>query len=498
MSYNAVDMPLRRIKILFVTSELYPLVKTGGLADVSASLPAALQSLGLDVRILLPGYAGVMAQLPHTRKAALISNVSAYYPDCTLRTSRVPDTNVPLMLLDCPTLYHHENGPYQDRSGSDLPHNHLRFGLLGYVAALLGGDESPLTWRPDIVHCNDWQSGLAPAYLHYMPGTKPPSIITIHNLAFQGIFPLDIFPWLGLPAQSFQMNGLEYYGNVSFLKAGLFYADRITSVSPTYTAEIQRAPLGMGLQGLLTTRRDHLTGILNGIDEKAWNPHSDPHIPAHYDAIDLSNKRHNKRALQQRMGLDVNANVPLIGVVSRLTHQKGIDMIVQIIPELMARGCQLAILGSGEAVHENALLQFAQQHPGKVAVKIDFDENLSHLITAGIDMFLMPSRFEPCGLNQMYSQRYGTPPIVSATGGLADTVIDCNPETIAAQEGSGFVFEDLQSSGLLTAIDRALTYYRDASVWPKLQRAGMERDFSWTTSAQRYLDLYQSLLGIGN
>lgn len=498
MSYNAIDMPLRRIKILFVTSELYPLVKTGGLADVSASLPAALQSLGLDVRILLPGYAGVMAQLPHTRKAALISNVSAYYPDCTLRTSRVPDTNVPLMLLDCPTLYHHENGPYQDRSGSDLPHNHLRFGLLGYVAALLGGDESPLTWRPDIVHCNDWQSGLAPAYLHYMPGTKPPSIITIHNLAFQGIFPLDIFPWLGLPVQSFQMNGLEYYGNVSFLKAGLFYADRITSVSPTYTAEIQRAPLGMGLQGLLTTRRDHLTGILNGIDEKAWNPHSDPHIPAHYDAIDLSNKRHNKRALQQRMGLDVNANVPLIGVVSRLTHQKGIDMIVQIIPELMARGCQLAILGSGEAVHENALLQFAQQHPGKVAVKIDFDENLSHLITAGIDMFLMPSRFEPCGLNQMYSQRYGTPPIVSATGGLADTVIDCNPETIAAQEGSGFVFEDLQSSGLLTAIDRALTYYRDASVWPKLQRAGMERDFSWTTSAQRYLDLYQSLLGIGN
>ena len=498
MSYNAIDMPLRRIKILFVTSELYPLVKTGGLADVSASLPAALQSLGLDVRILLPGYAGVMAQLPHTRKAALISNVSAYYPDCTLRTSRAPDTNVPLMLLDCPTLYHHENGPYQDRSGSDLPHNHLRFGLLGYVAALLGGDESPLTWRPDIVHCNDWQSGLAPAYLHYMPGTKPPSIITIHNLAFQGIFPLDIFPWLGLPVQSFQMNGLEYYGNVSFLKAGLFYADRITSVSPTYTAEIQRAPLGMGLQGLLTTRRDHLTGILNGIDEKAWNPHSDPHIPAHYDAIDLSNKRHNKRALQQRMGLDVNANVPLIGVVSRLTHQKGIDMIVQIIPELMARGCQLAILGSGEAVHENALLQFAQQHPGKVAVKIDFDENLSHLITAGIDMFLMPSRFEPCGLNQMYSQRYGTPPIVSATGGLADTVIDCNPETIAAQEGSGFVFEDLQSSGLLTAIDRALTYYRDASVWPKLQRAGMERDFSWTTSAQRYLDLYQSLLGIGN
>ncbi len=490
-------MALRRIKVLFVTSELYPLVKTGGLADVSASLPAALQALGLDVRILLPGYASVMAQLPHTRKAALISNVSAYYPDCTLRTARTPESNVPLMLLDCPTLYHHENGPYQDRAGNDLPHNHLRFGLLGYVAALLGSDESPLTWRPDIVHCNDWQSGLAPAYLHFMPGSKPSSLITIHNLAFQGIFPPESLAWLGLPPESFQINGLEYYGSVSFLKAGLFYADRITSVSPTYAEEIQHAPLGMGLQGLLTTRRDHLSGILNGIDEKSWNPRSDPHIPAHYDAKDLANKRVNKRALQQHMGLDMDDDVALIGVVSRLTHQKGIDMIVAVMPELMARGCQLAILGSGEAASETALRQFARQHPGKIAVKIDFDEKLSHLITAGIDMFLMPSRFEPCGLNQMYSQRYGTPPIVSATGGLADTVTDCNDATIAAQTASGIVFHDLQTSGLLTAIDRALTYYRDASVWPKLQRAGMERDFSWTTSAQRYIDLYQSLLEVG-
>ncbi len=491
-------MALRRIKVLFVTSELYPLVKTGGLADVSASLPSALQAQGLDVRILLPGYASVMAQLPHTRKAALISNVSAYYPDCTLRTSRAPESNVPLMLLDCPTLYHHKNGPYQDRAGNDLPHNHLRFGLLSYVAALLGSDESPLTWRPDIVHCNDWQSGLAPAYLHFMAGSKPPSLITIHNLAFQGIFPPDSLTWLGLPPESFQINGLEYYGSISFLKAGLFYADRISTVSPTYSAEIQRAPLGMGLEGLLATRRDHLRGILNGIDEKSWNPRSDPHIPAHYDENDLLNKLLNKRALQQRMGLDVDPDVPLIGVVSRLTHQKGIDMIVAVLPELMARGCQLAVLGSGDATNENALLRFARQHPGKIAVKIDFDENLSHLITAGIDMFLMPSRFEPCGLNQMYSQRYGTPPIVSATGGLADTVTDCNDASIAAQTASGIVFEDLQPSGLLTAIDRALNCYRDPSVWRKLQCAGMERDFSWATSAQRYIDLYQSLLAVGH
>lgn len=486
-------MPRVRTKVLFVTSELYPLIKTGGLADVSASLPAALQAIGLDVRILLPGYASVLKQLPHTRKAALISNVAAYYPDCTLRTSRAPGTDVPIILLDCPTLYQHENGPYQDRSGADLPNNHLRFGLLGYIAALLAGDDSPLSWRPDVIHCNDWQSGLAPAYMNFMSGTKPPSIITIHNLAFQGIFPPNTLPWLGLPAQSFQINGLEYYGNISFLKAGLFYANHITTVSPTYAQEIQQEPLGMGLQGLLTTRKDQLTGILNGIDESAWNPKQDPHIPSHYDLASLSNKRPNKAALQQRMGLDVDANSPLLGVVSRLTLQKGIDLIIKIIPDLVSRGCQLAVLGSGDATNENALRQFAFQYPGKVAVMIGFDESLSHLITAGIDIFLMPSRFEPCGLNQMYSQRYGTPPLVSATGGLADTVFDCSDRTISEGLASGIVLQEFTSNGLLDAVDRTLILFRDSGVWKKLQRAGMERDFSWATSAQRYCDLYWSL-----
>ena len=307
------------------------------------------------------------------------------------------------------------------------------------------------------------------------------------------IFPPESLPWLGLPAQSFQINGLEYYGNISFLKAGLFYANHITTVSPTYAQEIQQEPLGMGLQGLLSTRKDQLTGILNGIDESAWNPKNDPHISSHYDVANLSNKRPNKLALQQRMELDVDANTPLLGVVSRLTLQKGIDLIIQIIPELVSRGCQIAVLGSGDAANENALRQFALQYPGKVAVKIGFDESLSHLITAGIDIFLMPSRFEPCGLNQMYSQRYGTPPLVSATGGLADTVVDCNDRTIADGLASGIVFQDLTPDGLLDAIDRTLIYFRDSGVWQKLQRAGMERDFSWATSAQQYCDLYGSL-----
>ncbi len=487
-------MARSRTKILFVTSEVYPLVKTGGLADVSASLPAALRSLDLDVRILLPGYADVLRQLAHSRKVGLISNVAGYYPDCVLRTSHLPGTDVPLLLLDCPELYNHANGPYQDNAGEDLPHNHMRFGLLGYVAAVLASDASPLTWRPDIVHCNDWQSGLAPAYLNFQPDPKPPSVMTIHNLAFQGIFPPETLTWLGLPPQSFAMNGIEYYGQVSFLKAGLFYADRITTVSPTYAEEIQQEPLGMGMQGLLATRKADLVGILNGIDEHAWDPRTDPNIEFHYDADNLGNKRKNKAALQRRMGLDADADAPLLGIVSRLTGQKGIDIVIDIIPQLMALGCQLAVLGSGDAVISQALRNYAEQYPGRVAVHLGYDEVLSHRITAGIDLFLMPSRFEPCGLNQMYSQRYGTPPIVSATGGLVDSVADASETALAQHQASGIVFDDMSATGLLTAIERAVAHYRDAATWPALQRAGMVRDFSWKASALSYLALYRSLI----
>lgn len=490
-------MARSRTKILFVTSEVFPLIKTGGLADVSASLPAALRSLDLDVRILLPGYSKVLHQLPHSRKAALISNVAGYYPDCVLRTSHLPGTEVPLMLLDCPTLYNHSSGPYQDPAGKDLPRNHMRFGLLGYAAALLAGDQSPLTWRPDIVHCNDWQSGLAPAYLYFKPDPKPASVMTIHNLAFQGIFPPNTLPWLGLPPHSFQMNGIEYYANVSFLKAGLFYADRITTVSSTYAEEIQHEPLGMGMQGLLATRRADLIGILNGIDEQAWDPRTDPHIEQHYDADRLDGKRVNKAALQRRMGLDVDTDAPLLGIISRLTDQKGIDIVIDIIPELMALGCQLAVLGNGEAALAQALTTYAAQYPGKIAVHLGYDEVLSHRITAGIDLFLMPSRFEPCGLNQMYSQRYGTPPIVNATGGLVDSVADHSDESLARQQASGIVFHDMSPQGLLAAIERGLACYRDAAIWPELQRAGMARDFSWKASALSYLALYQSLINAG-
>ncbi|MEO6022040.1 MAG: glycogen synthase GlgA [Burkholderiales bacterium] len=481
------------IKVLFVASEVYPLVKTGGLADVSASLPKALLELGIDVRILLPGYPAVLQQLSRKRKVALISNAASPFPDAHLLSALLPNFGVPLLVIDCPSLYDRDGGLYQDRNATDYADNYLRFGLLSHVAALLGNDHSPLTWRPDIIHCNDWQAGLAPAYLHFTPGARPATITTIHNLAFQGIFPPETLSELALPADSFQIEGIEYYGNLSMLKAALFYSDKITTVSPTYAQEIQHEPLGMGLQGLLATRQQDLVGILNGIDEAAWDPIRDSHITQHYDAKHLYNKNVNKTALQQRAGLRIDSAAPLFGIVSRLTHQKGIDLIIDIIPQLMEWGCQLAVLGSGDATNQNALMAYANQYPGQLAVTIGYDEKLSHLMTAGNDIFLMPSRFEPCGLNQMYSQRYGSPPVVHATGGLVDSVTDCTEATLRSQQASGFVFDDMSAQGLLGAVKRSLDCYRDDNIWPTLQRAGMARDFGWNASAARYVALYRSL-----
>ena len=481
-------------KVLFVTSEIFPLVKTGGLADVSASLPAALRKIGVDVRVLLPGYAEVLQKLPHKRRVAYISRSGGTLPEARLLSAYVPDSDVPLFLIDCPELYGRDGGPYQDEQGLDYPDNHRRFGLLSRVAALLGSDDSPLTWRPDIVHCNDWQAGLAPAYIHFMAGKHPATVATIHNLGFQGIFPPQTMAELGLPAASFQMLGLEYYASLSMLKAALFYGDKITTVSPTYAEEIQHEPRGMGLQGLLATRSDDLVGILNGVDEFAWNPERDPHLAKNYDAQHLQGKQANKLALQQRLKLRPEPATPLLGIVSRLTLQKGIDVVIEIIPQLMASGCQLAVLGTGDHSHQNALLAYAAEYPGQLAVTIGYDEQLSHLMTAGNDLFLMPSRYEPCGLNQMYSQRYGSPPIVHATGGLVDSVTHCTPESLRDNQASGFVFSELSAAGLLDTIQYALSCYRDNAIWPTLQRAGMAKDFSWSASAARYVDLYHSLV----
>jgi starch synthase len=480
-----------QLRILFATSECAPLVKTGGLGDVSATYPAALKVLGLDPRILMPAYRTVLAQLPKCREVARLAP-TAHFPAARLLQGQTP-LGVPLYAIECSELYDRDGGPYQDTAGSDWTDNAIRFGLLSRVAALLGSTASPLDWQPDVVHCNDWQTGLAPAYLRYAAGARAATLQTVHNLAYQGIFEPQFVAALGLPPECFTPDGVEYYGKLSFLKSGLQIADAITTVSPTYALEIQSEALGFGLQGLLAARRDSLSGILNGIDTGLWNPATDPLIAGHYDVETLESKAINKNALQRRLGLAQASEVPLFAVVSRVTQQKGLDWLLAIAAQLLALPAQLAILGSGERPLEEGFRALAREHPQQASTTIGFNETLAHLIEAGADAFLMPSRFEPCGMNQMYSQRYGTPPIVRATGGLADTVVDCTPATLADGSASGFVFHESSAQALLGAVERATGTWRTGASWRALQRNGMARDFGWETSARRYAAIYARL-----
>lgn len=479
------------MKILFATSEVAPLIKTGGLADVSAALPAALRAIGVDVRVLVPGYSQVMAQLAQYKLEAAFNNLPGL-PAARLLSGIMPN-KVPLFVLDCPGLYQREGGPYQDAAGQDWADNAQRFGLLSRVAAVLGSNASPLGWRPDLVHCNDWQTGLTPAYLHFAPGAAP-SIITIHNLAFQGIFAATMVQTLHLPNSSFSINGVEYHGNMSFLKAALFYADHITTVSPNYAKEIQQEPLGFGLQGLLTARNDDLTGILNGIDTGEWDPASDKYLARQYSSANMAGKAANKEALQSRLGLNPEPEMALLGVVSRFTEQKGVDLLLEIAPLLTELPVQLAMLGSGAAELQKSARNLSHLYPGKIGVHIGFSEEISHLIEAGADIFVMPSRFEPCGLNQFYSQRYGTPPIVHATGGLADSVVDCSAETLKDGTASGFMFSGMTADNLIAAIRRAVALYHDQDKWNALCKNCMSKDFGWENSAKAYRAVYLKVL----
>lgn len=475
------------MKILFVTSEVHPLVKTGGLADVSASLPAALHALGEDVRLLVPGYSQVLEKLEDCRELATF-RVFEDQPEVLLLSAKMPGTAVPVYVLDAPLFFRRIAGPYQYELGGDWPDNAMRFGLLSRVAAMLGCAASPAGWQADIVHCNDWQSGLAPAYMQLTQTEHAKSVMTIHNIAFQGNYDRDWLKPLELPQSCFDMHGVEFHGYLSFLKAGLHYADRIVTVSPTYAREIQNTEMGYGMQGLLTVRNGDVSGILNGIDDKEWDPATDRHLAVHYDVSDLAPKAEVKRALQQRLGLTVQAKAPLLGVVSRLTYQKGLDMLLECLPKLLDGGAQLVVLGSGEADLERRYQFLAERYPGRVSVTVRFDEALSHQIMAGVDIFLMPSRFEPCGLNQMYGMRYGTPPVVRRTGGLADSVIDA-----ALPDGTGFVFDEADTAVLYRTVERAIACYRDNREFRRIQVNGMRRDVGWRISAQQYRELYRSI-----
>jgi starch synthase len=480
------------MRILFATPELAPWVKTGGLGDVAAALPVALRTLGVDMRVLVPAYPALLDAFADAAPVADIAAPGGILPSCRLLQATA-DNGLTLLLVDFPEYYRRHGSPYVGADGRDWPDNHLRFALLAKVAALLASDTSPLPWRPEILHTQDWQTALAPAYLHYQGGAHVATVMTIHNLAFQGNFPPWILREVDLPEQCFHHEELEFYGQVSYLKAGLLHADRITTVSPNYAREIRTAEFGFGLEGLLSQRADRLVGILNGIDER-WNPAGDPFIAAPFDADRLEAKQANKVAVQERLRLAKNRNVPLLGVVSRMTHQKGLDWLLDIIPKLVPASAQLVMLGSGEAALEQAFVALAAKHPKHMAVTVGFDEARAHQIEAGADIFLMPSRFEPCGLNQMYSQRYGTPPVVRAVGGLAETVVDLTDATLADGSATGFTFREAGADALLAAVQRALAAWCKPEVWQQLQRNGMGRDFSWRPAAQAYLELYKELL----
>jgi len=470
------------LRILFLTSECAPWSKTGGLGDVAAALPAALRALGHDVRLLMPAYPSVPVA-----QSLVVARIEALarLPEARLLETVLP-TGVPAYLIDCPQLYSRGGGPYQGEDGRDWNDNALRFGQLARIGALLGSTATPLEWSPDVVHANDWQGALAATCLKFDRTARARSVVTVHNLAFQGLFPAGTERDLGLPPESYSLEGVEFHGQCGFLKGGLACADVLTTVSPTYAREIQQEALGMGLAGLLRHRSPVLHGILNGIDTALWDPARDPHLPQAYDSATPDRKSASKRALQAAMKLPPS-NDPLFGLVSRFTDQKGIDLVVEAGAAIVARGAQVALLGSGDPALEAQAAALARAHPGKVGARIGFDEGLAHLVEGGADAFLMPSRFEPCGMNQMYSQRYGTLPIVRATGGLVDSVA---PWNAATGQGAGFLFPDATAASLLGAVDAALQLWREPAQWRRAQGNGMARDFGWGPSASKYADVY--------
>ncbi|MDZ7662617.1 glycogen synthase GlgA [Thiohalophilus sp.] len=478
-------------RILYCSSEAYPLIKTGGLGDVAGSLPRALQQLGHDVRLLLPAYRDLLQNLSH-RPRHLIELTIDNYPVVLWQTT-LPGSRVVTWLVDCPPLFDRPGNPYHDADGEPWPDNAQRFALFDQVAARLAVGQPGLDWQPDIIHGNDWQCGLIPVYLESQPD-RPGSVFTIHNLAYQGIFDRPAFEELGLPESLWHFSRLEYYGRFSFIKGGLVYADRVTTVSPTYAREIQTATFGHGMEGVLAHRSDRLSGILNGIDTRTWNPGTDRFIVKRYNRRHLADKQANKAALQAHFGLPQTDESMLIGMVSRLVEQKGIDLVLDSLPRLFSLPVQLVILGSGDKRYERVLQQAIEQYPRKLAVTIGYDEKLAHRIEAGADLFLMPSRFEPCGLNQMYSQRYGTLPLVTAVGGLVDTVIDAAGEALQRGEASGFVMREVSTAALQASLQRAVRRYQTPLSWRQLQQFAMQRDFSWERSASAYTELYEQAL----
>lgn len=485
------------MKVLQVSAEIFPLLKTGGLADIAGALPTALKGVGCDVRVLLPGFPAIREAL---QDGVVVANLSAPWQEpVRLMTGTLPAVGKGLRayVIDAPALYDRPGNPYEDARRQAYADNHRRFALLGWMASQLALGADP-KWRPQVLHSHDWHAALAPAYLHFARARLPApvgSVFTVHNLAYQGVFPADHFADLGLPPVANGIDGMEFYGQISFMKAGLFYADHITTVSPTYAREIQTPEQGCGLDGLLRARSDVLSGILNAVDEAVWDPSGDVLIPATYDAARRTGKAKSKIALQAEMGLAVSKNSLLFGVVSRLTEQKGLNLVVSAIDEIIAQGGQLVVLGSGDARLETALREAAAKHPQSIAVKLGYDEALAHRIFAGSDVTLVPSRFEPCGLTQMYGLKYGSLPLVRRVGGLADTVVDSTLEDLAEERANGFVFDAFTVEAYTRALRRAFILHARPRDWNALVVRAMQQSFGWKESAKKYLALYRQVAG---
>jgi len=477
------------MQVLHVCSEIFPLLKTGGLADVIGALPAAQIAEGTDTRVLLPAFPALKKAITPTQ---VVAKLQTFAGDVELHFGHFD--GVGIYLIDAPGLYDRPGSPYHDESQYAYADNHLRFALLGWIGCELacGLDN---WWRPDVVHAHDWHAGLACAYLAAR-GRPAKSVFTVHNLAYQGLFEARHLDLLQLPPSFFNMYGLEFYGQISFLKAGLFYADHITAVSPTYAREITLPEFGYGMEDLLKQRQleGRLTGILNGVDPAIWDPEQDLLLNARYNRDVLDAKLENKRQLQITMGLKIDDKAPVFAVVSRLTKQKGLDLVLEALPGLLEQGVQLVLLGAGDAELQQGFLAAAAEYPGQVGVQIGYHEAFSHRIIGGADVIMVPSRFEPCGLTQLYGLKYGTLPLVRRTGGLADTVNDSSLENLADGIASGFSFEDSNAWSLLRAIRRAFVLWSRPSLWRYVQRQAMGMDFSWQVAAVAYRDLYQRLL----
>ena len=479
------------IEVLSVTSELFPLIKTGGLADVAGALPVALKREDVHIRTLIPGYPGVRAALKAAEAVAEIDDLMGR-PATILAADGVAG-GLDLLVIDAPHLFDRPGNPYLGPDGSDWPDNAQRFAALSLVAAMIG-QGLVSGYDVDVVHGHDWQAGLAPAYLALSGRPRPATVMTVHNIAFQGQAAPNLLDALHLPSDAFHVDGLEYYGTIGTLKAGLNYADMVTTVSPTYAEEILTPVYGMGLDGLLRKRRADLVGIVNGIDEEIWNPASDPHLAATYSATSPAPRAANKAWLQKRMGLEVDPDATLFCAVTRLTWQKGMDVLLDVLPHLVRSGGQFALLGAGDPGLEAGFVAATLAWHGRVGCVMGYDEPLSHQLQGGSDAILVPSRFEPCGLTQLYGLRYGCVPVVARTGGLADTVIDANDAALADGVSTGIQFGPVNNDALSSAISRTIRLHREPGAFETLQRRGMTRPVGWERPARQYAALYKEAI----